>query len=44
MNQDIYLNILKIHLAANSEKMGIENDFVFKHVNDPKHTTRQIKA
>lgn len=24
--------------------MGIKNNFVFKHDNDPKHAARQIKA
>lgn len=44
MNQGINLNILKSHLTASAEKMGIKDDFVFTQDNDPKHTVRKIKA
>lgn len=43
MNKHMYLDILKQHLKASAEKMGLTNTFRFYQDNDPKHTSYLVK-
>ena len=38
MANKAYLQILKINLQKSVKKLGIEEDYMFQHDNDPKHT------
>lgn len=43
MGQYKYRNILQQNLLTSARQFGIEDDFIFQHDNDPKHTARSIK-
>ena len=43
MDKNVYLNILKINIKENAQKMGLENDFYFQQDNDPKHTAWVVR-
>ena len=42
-NHRIYIDILKCNLLSNAERMGIKDDFVFMHDNNPGHTVYNIR-
>ena len=41
MNHSLYLNILRRNLILSAQNMGIGNNFIFYHDNNPKHTALQ---
>ena len=44
MNHRVYIGILNKHIHASANKIGLNDNFIFTHVNDPKHAayyTRQ---
>ncbi|GBO07284.1 hypothetical protein AVEN_8798-1 [Araneus ventricosus] len=43
MNHMVYLGILHKSLKENAKNLGLDGNFIFKHDNDPKHTTRNVK-
>lgn len=43
VNKTDYLNILKTNLVESSQKMGLENTFLFVQDNDPKHLALVVK-
>lgn len=43
MNRFGYIEILKAYLKNSALKMGLENNFIFQHDNDPKHTALDTK-
>ena len=44
MNQHVYLDILRQHLVASAQKLGIANNYRFYHDNDPKHTSFRVRS
>lgn len=44
MNQYMYLDILRQHLAASAQKLGINNNYRFYQDNDPKHTSYRVRT
>ena len=43
MNHSLYLNILWDNLKLSAQNLGIGNNFIFYHDNDPKHTTLNVR-
>ncbi|KAI5698115.1 hypothetical protein M8J75_009768 [Diaphorina citri] len=44
MNKEMYLKILKTHVAETVDLMPYtDEEFVFQHDNDPKHTAKVVK-
>lgn len=43
MNALYYRNILQKNLRISAQNMGLGNEFIFQHDNDPKHTSRVVK-
>jgi len=43
MNHSLYLNILKNNLKLSAQNLGIGNNFIFNHDNDPKHTALNVR-
>lgn len=43
MDSKGYLNILQQNLLESARQLGIRNDFIFMHDNDPKHTSRIVR-
>ena len=43
MNAHMYQNILREHLHASVQKLGLSQEFVFQQDNDPKHTAKTTK-
>ena len=39
-----YLDIIKDNLQVSAEKMNIGDNFIFQQDNDPKHTSKVVKA
>lgn len=39
MNSKSYFKILQENLFESAQKLGMDNDFLFMHDNDPKHTS-----
>jgi len=44
MDSTMYKSILSANLRSSAEKLGLEDGFVFQHDNDPKHTSKLVKA
>ena len=42
MDQYVYKTILQRNLIASARKLNIEDDFIFQHDNDPKHTAHSV--
>lgn len=43
MNHWAYIDILKRNLVPSAEKMGMKDNFIFMHDNDPKHTAHSTR-
>lgn len=44
MTGEVYRSISVENLKQSAEKIGLGNDFVFQHDNDPKHTSRVVRS
>jgi len=44
MNAYQYRDILIANLQSSAEEMGIRDNFIFQHDNDPKHTSKLVKS
>lgn len=44
MNQFMYLDILRQHLAASARKLGLIDNYRFYQDNDPKHTSYRVRS
>ena len=40
MTGQMYINILHKNLLESASNMGLQNNFIFMHDNDPKHTSK----
>ena len=43
INKHVYVNILREHLKASTEKPGIQEHCVIYHDNDPKHSSHLVR-
>lgn len=43
MTKEKYMDILKSKLGLSAEKLGHNNDFIFQHDRDPKHTAKIVQ-
>ena len=42
MDQYLYKSILQDNLSSSAEIVGLKDNFIFQHDNDPKHTARSV--
>ncbi|GBN50637.1 Transposable element Tcb1 transposase [Araneus ventricosus] len=43
MNHMVFLDILQNNLKENAKNLGLDENFIFQHDNDPKHTARNVE-
>ena len=43
MDQYAYKRILCENIQPSKEMLGLDDDFIFQHDNDPKHTSKYVK-
>lgn len=43
MNAEMYTNILANNLKPSAQLLGLRNNYIFQHDNDPKHTAKKTK-
>ncbi|KAJ4446292.1 hypothetical protein ANN_12987 [Periplaneta americana] len=43
MKKRNYVQILKVNFKANATKLNIQNNFIFHHDNDPKHSSYMVR-
>jgi hypothetical protein len=43
MNKHVYINILQEYLIAIAEELGIQENFLFCHDSDPKHSSHLVR-